>query len=155
MNFGHNKSHLCLKAQVSIQYWQRGNNVSLMSFMLVPFLEARIEHKRTNGRSSDLSLFVWTNLPKFEWRVKLAPLIQWFILLYWVRISHSKRLTAAGLFRTFTWFPLSRSQRANHLPWNTVTKLYKSFYMANKFRKKYLLFFLYSYGEGRVILWRA
>ena len=54
-----------------------------MIFMLVPFLEARIEHKRTNGRSSDLS-FISMNIPSqiVEWRLDSRASIQWFILLY-------------------------------------------------------------------------
>jgi hypothetical protein len=54
-----------------------------MIFMLVPFLEARIKHKRTNGRSSDLS-FISMNIPSqiVEWRLDSRASIQWFILLY-------------------------------------------------------------------------
>ena len=55
-----------------------------MIFMLVPFLEARIKHKWTNGRSSDLS-FISMNIPSqiIEWRLdsRASNSVVYFVIL--------------------------------------------------------------------------
>ena len=88
-----------------------------MSFMLVPFLEARIEHKRTNGRSSDLSLFVRTNLPKSEWRtlfsrhdsVVITVHISYVVALASQRTQHAvsllKKTYSSGTVQDFHLIP--------------------------------------------------
>ena len=47
--------------------------------MLVPFLEARIEHKWTNGRSSDLSLLYEQTFPNLSGEPFSRATIQWLL----------------------------------------------------------------------------
>ena len=127
--------------------------------MLVPFLEARIKH---SGQMVGLLTCLYSYEHAFPncWvEHQLAPLIQWFILSYRV-IPHSKRLTAAGLFRILTWFPLSRSNERTISLRNTGAKLEKIFQWDKSFKnffewKMWGLLYLRGVCGGRAkVAWR-